>query len=119
RIGLDGIERIARKCVEKTPRRGGEFFWKDAIERLARLHHGDGFFNRAEARNGIDARGCVHAVMARRYCPVCLGQRGLGVKKYRGRAARATSCYGMELHAAKESHGSENRARTGIGAAAG
>src|SRR6185295_427463 len=97
RIGLDGIERVAGKTVEEAARCGGEFFGENAIDRLARLHHRDGFFDGAEARHGVDARGCVHAM--RPCCSASLRQWGVGVKKYRAR--RAVDAIARAAHSAR------------------
>src|SRR6476646_3992970 len=61
RIGLDGIERIAGKTVEESPRRRAELLRKDAIERLAGLERRNRLLDRGKAGNGIDARRCVQA----------------------------------------------------------
>src|SRR5512135_2747932 len=80
-IGLDGIERVARKAVEEAARRGTEFFRKDAIDGLARLQRRDRLFDRGEARHGVDACRCVQAETPRWSDGASLRQRERGVKK--------------------------------------
>ena len=57
RIGLDRVERVARKGIEETLRRHPELLRVDGIDRLDRLHLGDEVVDAGKAGKRFGAGG--------------------------------------------------------------
>src|SRR5262249_51161342 len=92
-IGLDGVERVAWKGVQKPLRRDGEPLRKKDVDRINRFQPLDDFLDAGEFRNRrFKQRGSVHPGGSIRKRD-CLGQSMRRVKKEsdaRQRVARSS-----------------------------